>query len=481
MRKNLPAPLRMILAALLCVAGAAAAVNTFADAEFSDGGMRYAASIWLFVKGETRLSLPPLGTAYARTHWAPVRLQLELRGVTPVLLHEMGDGRDLRAAVLAGTEERARRAALGTALLAVMLAGLGGAAALAVLRRARLRLLPALGAFALGAASCAALLGAAYAGYDLDRLRQPRYEGVLASAPWIMSVLTESLAGLDRLGSAFEAMAENLPRLLEQGETGAPMSEPGDDLRVLHVSDIHNNRAAFGLIKSLVRNFEVDLVIDTGDLTDYGSTFESGVYAEIGGLGVPYVFVSGNHDSPAIVQALKELGNVRIAGGEPIEIRGLRILAAPDPSSREPLSAIAGGDELRLAAERLFALWRGMKDKPDLVAAHNPALLGGLIGKAPVLLHGHDHRASLREIRGSLLEDAGTTGAAGLRGLASGEDVPYTVMLQYWRRGSGERPALLAVDAVTVDGLNGRLQVARTIPARAPATETAAAGRGAGA
>ena len=42
------------------------------------------------------------------------------------------------------------------------------------------------------------------------------------------------------------------------------------------------------------------MVVDTGDLTDWGSDQESRFYAQgIRTLGVPYVFVRGNHDPPA--------------------------------------------------------------------------------------------------------------------------------------------------------------------------------------
>ena len=436
-------------------------MNAFARAEFTGGGLTFAARIRLLAPGETRLSLPPLGFVLARTHRAPVRFELELRGLAPSFLSGLGDAPDAKRTVLAATVRQARRAAHRATLLALFLAGIGGLAA-AVFSRATSPLVLA-GAFWLGVVFCGGLLGLAYLDYDPGALSQPRYEGLLESAPWVMSILDDSLEGLERLGQGFAVMARNLPRLSRHGGLGAPMGEAGEDLRVLHVSDIHNNKAAYELIAALVKSFAVDLVIDTGDLTDYGTPFEGDLAAAIAELKVPYVFVPGNHDSPEVVGRLRRLGNVVVLRGRTVRVKGLRLLGLPDPAAAASDTDVPSDDLLRRTGEELLATWEAAKEKPDVVAAHNFEVLRPLIGRARVLLHGHDHRASLREVRGTLIADAGTSGAAGYRGLASEEAVPYTVHLQYWRREAGGGFALVAVDAITVDGLGGRLQVARRV------------------
>jgi len=448
---------RKVLISLLCLFGAVAAVNTFGRAVFHGGGLSFATRITLLAPGETRLSLPPLGVASAHTHPAPVRIELELRGLNPSLLRNLGTDPGAKERMLADLTARAHRATRVTALLALGLAGLGGLGVAAALRKFGAAAL--VGAFLLGSLFCGGLLGWTYLGYNLAALEQPKYEGMLESAPWVMSVLTGSLDGLQRLGQGFAVMARNLPRLSRQGETGAPMAEIGEDLRVLHVSDIHNNVAAYDLIGSLVANFGVDLVIDTGDLTDYGTPFESELAAGIGKLGVVYVFAPGNHDSPEVSARLGRIGNVRVVDGRTIIVRGLRILGLPDPSA----AGEGTGQTLPEAAKALASLWNRATVKPDIVLAHNFELLAPLVGRAPVILHGHDHRASLRQLRGTLIEDAGTSGAAGLRGLASRQDIPYTVDLQYWRKDGMGRYTLAAIDAISIDGLKGTLHVERTV------------------
>ena len=49
--------------------------------------------------------------------------------------------------------------------------------------------------------------------------------------------------------------------------------------------------------------------MDTGDITDHGTKAENKFVEEIGTLGVPYVFVRGNHDSKTTQQAVARQKN----------------------------------------------------------------------------------------------------------------------------------------------------------------------------
>ena len=56
-----------------------------------------------------------------------------------------------------------------------------------------------------------------------------------------------------------------------------PVYEPaGNTTRILHVSDLHLNPAAWGLIRTVVQQFDIDAVVDTGDIVDWGSSAETG-------------------------------------------------------------------------------------------------------------------------------------------------------------------------------------------------------------
>src|SRR5687767_15987356 len=103
---------------------------------------------------------------------------------------------------------------------------------------------------------------------------------------------------------------------------------PGEDqdtFRVLHVSDIHNNPAAFPFLREVAQQFQVEFIIDTGDLTDFGSPLEATIGREIARLPFPYVIVLGNHDSPTVGTALAQLPNVTVLDGNPVTVGGVTL------------------------------------------------------------------------------------------------------------------------------------------------------------
>ncbi|NLG84833.1 MAG: hypothetical protein GX493_09575, partial [Firmicutes bacterium] len=206
---------------LFCLAGAVLAVNGFARVEKSGAGLTFAARVRLLVPAETRISFPPLGFLAARTHRVPVRLELELRGLAPSFLQDLGEQVEARKALTAAIVAQARQAANRVILLAVFLAGIGGLAATLFLRAFSFRALG--GGFLLGAVFVGGFLSFGFLQYDREAFAQPRYEGLLESAPWVMSILDDSLAGLERLGEGLAVMARNLPRLSHGGGLGMPM------------------------------------------------------------------------------------------------------------------------------------------------------------------------------------------------------------------------------------------------------------------
>lgn len=74
-----------------------------------------------------------------------------------------------------------------------------------------------------------------------------------------------------------------------------------------------------------------------------------------------------------------------------------------------------------------------------------------LAGKVPVVLNGHDHRLSVREAEGTTWIDAGTSGAAGIRGLEERKEVPYSMVLLYFAR-NAEGYRLRTIDTLEVRG-----------------------------
>ena len=104
--------------------------------------------------------------------------------------------------------------------------------------------------------------------YNTGAFANPRFEGALAAAPWIVSIAERALETAAIMSEQFELMALNLEDVSNRLQLIRPVSD-SSEIRVLHVSDIHNNPAAFNLIEKVTASFQIDLVIDTGDPVSY--------------------------------------------------------------------------------------------------------------------------------------------------------------------------------------------------------------------
>jgi len=175
--------------------------------------------------------------------------------------------------------------------------------------------------------------------------------------------------------------------------------------RILLVSDIHGENQ-YGLMRSIVADQKIDAVVDLGDIVNFGSVTEAdaaGLFTGIEALGVPYLFVGGNHDftsltDRALLTRLASVPNVVLLqpGDDAYTaytLKGLRITGFNDPR-------YFGDDARNTAAKQapaIDAFNEVMKKQPvpDLVVAHEPAAAEG-VDRADVVLNGHLHSASLR-------------------------------------------------------------------------------------
>ena len=223
---------------------------------------------------------------------------------------------------------------------------------------------------------------------------------------------------------------------------------------MLHVSDLHLNPAAWDVIDSVVEQFDVAVVVDTGDITDFGSTAEDRYVREIGELDVPYVYVRGNHDSTGTQRAVAAQPNaVVLDGPEVVEVAGVRLLGqgdprfTPDKSTRDDDAPV---DVLSASAARWPARWAPRSSRRTSSRSTTRSTAGPLEGRTPVVLAGHTHRREVSERDGTLLMVQGSTGGAGLRALETEEPTPVSLTVLYL---SAETGALQAYDDITLGGL----------------------------
>ena len=434
---------------VLALAGAVIALALLGSTAATVGPFDTTMSVRASLAGETTVLLAPLGRITLDTHDAPVGLELrvdELRlaeaerfARNPSLIEEVGDE-------LASDVRRAVRVLAQRCLLAAALGGVVGALL------ARLRWRPAV-AGGLAGLLLAGLTGAAAAAtFDRDAIVEPQYSGLLTVAPTAVGDVKNIVEQFDRYRSQLVDLVANVATLYDAAQ-GLPSIDPGDDTtRVLHVSDVHNNPQAFDLMRELVEQFDVDAVLDTGDITDWGTEPEARLLSAIPTVGVPYVWVRGNHDSMQTQAAVAGQRNAIVLDGEATDVAGLRVWGIGDPRYTPDKDQATGADVEKEAAEAFAPkVADRLEVGADLVMIHDARAAADLGGAVPLVLAGHTHRAREGRIgRATRLLVEGSTGGAGLRGLQRDEPVPLTCSLLYFDPDTDE---LVAYDRIVVQGL----------------------------
>jgi predicted MPP superfamily phosphohydrolase len=232
-----------------------------------------------------------------------------------------------------------------------------------------------------------------------------------------------------------------------------PTFAPDDEtIRLLHVSDLHLNPSAWAVIRAVAEQYDVDAIVDTGDIADHGTAPESAYVRPIADLGRPYVFVKGNHDSVLTAAAVAEAPNAVVLDGTPVEVAGLRFLGAPDPRFTPDQSTRGtANQDIRVASEELADEARSLTPPADVVAFHDPTHAELFDGAAPLVLTGHTHvRQTVVLDEGTRIMVQGSTGGAGLRALEGEEPTPVTLSVLYL---DPESKQLVAWDDITLGGL----------------------------
>src|SRR3954447_21163200 len=280
-------------------------------------------SIQPSLAGGSQVSIPPLGELRVHTHSGPWRLSVEVTRIDaadarqifndPAKVNGLGEQvvGDLQSAVITVVVRSAVAAVLGALLLGLLV----------FRRRWRLVLLS-------GAVSAAVVLaGGVWAAVTFDKkaINQPEYDGLLASAPGVVGNVQDIVSDFDKYENQLAKLVTNVSRLYDV-TSALPAYQPDTStIRVLFVSDLHLNPASWDVIRSITNQFKIDLIVDSGDLTDHGTSAEGTYVDQIATMGVPYVWVRGNHDS-LITQAQVEAqpNAIVLDDGSTAEVGGLR-------------------------------------------------------------------------------------------------------------------------------------------------------------
>jgi predicted MPP superfamily phosphohydrolase len=411
--------------------------------------------------GGTTVEVPPLGSLQLDTHDGPLALDAGLEGVDLVEAQQIVKDPQ-RLVGMQDEAEQDLRWELQMAVLRAVVSAVVGAAVLSllVLRRVRGTLLGAGTALVAMVAS----LGLAAQSWNAAALAEPRYTGLLTSAPSVVGDAEDIVNDFSLYGDQLARIVQNVSGLYTVTSDLPLLPQQSDSVRVLHVSDLHLAPQAWDVIRTVVREYSIDVVVDSGDITDHGSRPDNRYLREIRKLPLPYVWVRGNHDSTATEAAMRRIPNVVVLDGRVRTVEGLRFLGTGDPTftpdksgaeavDRPGTSAtgVSNPEELvRLTAERL-AETAAQAGDVDLVVYHDPTPAEVFDGLAPVVLSGHLHYRKVRHgEQGSWLMTEGSTGGSGLRALEPEKPASIELSVLYVDRGSGR---LQAYDDIRLGGL----------------------------
>jgi predicted MPP superfamily phosphohydrolase len=403
--------------------------------------------------GDSVVAVPPLGRLSLDSHDGPLRLDAQVTRINTLdarrIFNDPASVSGLPEQVAADVRSGVIRLAIRAGIASVV----GGVLLGALVFRRRLRRVLLTGALA-GAVMLASG-GIAAATFNPKAVNEPTYDGLLAIAPTVVGDARSIVSDFKKYEQQLAKLVTNVSRLYDVTSTLPAYTADPSTIRMLHVSDLHLNPGSWDVMRSVVKQFEVDLIVDSGDITDHGSGPEDRYLDSIATLGVPYVFVRGNHDSVGTERAVAAQPNAVVLNHTVQEVSGLRLLGAPDPrftpdkdtrGKKPPPTIKQVGDQLAATARAQPAT-----ATIDAIVVHDPDMALPADGAVPLILAGHRHKRDVHRLDGgTLMFDQGSTGGGSLRGLEGEKPTPVQLSVLYFDRATR---TLQAWDDITLGGL----------------------------
>lgn len=460
--------LRALTLAAVTLLGAWLGLVIIGTADARVGPMDTRMSLHPSFTGGTTIDVPPLGALTLDSHHAPLRLQVDVSRLDPVRAQTLVKHPQQLQFLARDVSHDASRAVGRLAVRSAVAVVLGATAAgLVVYRRPR----RALAAGGLALAVFLASGAGAWATWRPGSVLEPKFSGLLSGAPSLVGNARSIVGNFHVYGQELARLVSNMTKLYAVTSTLPAYTPDPSTIRVLHVSDIHLNPAAWQIITSVIHEYRIDMVIDTGDLMDHGTAAENGFTASIQGLKVPYVYVRGNHDSLTSQRSVaSRKGAYVVDSGHPVVVDGLRVAGVGDPQFTPDRSISAAGDpsERRAGAALAEEIRRleASGQRVDLAIAHNPIAAAQTDGTVALALAGHTHRRDVSVLpHGTRLMVEGTTGGGGLRAVEGATPQPVEASVLYLDRATHR---LQAWDEITLGGLGlSTAEVSRRLPAQA--------------
>ncbi|WP_394347294.1 metallophosphoesterase family protein [Streptomonospora litoralis] len=402
--------------------------------------------------GKTVVDVSPLGKLEFDTHSAPLSFRAAISEIRLSAAQEMFQNPDAINRMAESIGDQLRNGVIRLFVQAVLAAVAGaGVTALVVFRSWRRAGMSALTALLVLAGAG----GLSAATFNPGAIAEPRYTGLLAGAPQVVGSAEGVVNRFSRYREQLAGLVGNVSQLYEATSTLPVYENDADTIRVLHVSDLHLNPAAWNVIRSLREQFQVDLIVDSGDISDRGSAAEDIFVNDIESLEVPYVWVRGDRDSMGTQRAVAAQDNAVVLDDEVREVGGIVFYGAGDPrfAPDQTLDNPTAEEVAAIGAQQAASL-EDREPAPDVAVFHDPVQGRAFSGRVPLVLAGHEHsRRTETRPTGTRYIVQGSTGGAGLGALDRGgsdEPTPYEASVLYF---DAETKRLQAWDGVTLGGL----------------------------
>jgi predicted MPP superfamily phosphohydrolase len=466
--------------ALVSIGSVAVGVMLFAQTHINVGPFHAEMSVSPSIHGGTEVDIPPLGSLHLDSHKGPIHLKVDLGSLDQQRTEQLIDD---PAAISAAGQNAVDDVTGGIMRLGLRALGAGVLCAmfLAALIFRNVRRVAWSGGVALLVTGGS--LGLAAVTVNPDSIAEPRYEGLLVNAPAVVGDARRIADNYGRYADQLSELVSNVSRIYTTVSKLPAYAPAANTTRILHVSDLHLNPSSWGLIRTVVENFDIDAVIDTGDMVDWGSPAEEQYVSNISSLKVPYIYVRGNHDSTAIQAAVARQKNAIVLDDKVTTVAGLTVAGigdpefTPDKSVQEPVQNAddPAANPLLQSGDALAKTIRESTTKVDIALVHDPAMAGPLSGVVPLVLAGHLHKRAVSMLPApspapkpsapdssaptpspsatgpampTRLMVEGSTGGAGLRGLENDKPTPLALSVLYF----DENHVLKAYDDISLGG-----------------------------
>lgn len=405
------------------------------------------------IGGDTVVHLPPLGQLRADSHAGPLSLTARLERIDFGRAGDVARLADPAAELRKQIETDLSPLISRLVVQSVVVALVSGALVALVLPRRRWRYAGAAMAGSVGFVAIAG--GVAVGSFEPTSFDEPTFEGTLAAAPDVINTIQKHIDDVGAVESRLESLSDRMVALYES--VGDPDEDAPADVVILHVSDLHSNPVGIELVEETAERFGVDAILDTGDVTSFGSGVEAVIAQRLARIDTPYHLVPGNHDSMQM-RAVFAAAGVDVLDPGLITVGDVRILGVGEPTftADNRIPRALWDRNIERSAGEIGRMVR--RERPDVVAVHNRRQLADAHGRFAVGVAGHVHEPTVRYEEGTVIIEAGSAGATGVGALMEAEDLPYQMQLLHFE---GRR--LTAVDRIEFRGTAGAFNLQRIL------------------